>query len=120
MIDWDLIRTNYNKRHKTSYKTTRKFLQGLYNIHKSCYKIADKVFVSANAVNVTMHKLKIKLLPKGHRHPSKKLLAILAQPTEAMYIGEIVKKIGVERSYAQSLLRNNGRSCLKGHRPERA
>ena len=104
MIDWDLIRTNWNKNYRTGFQNRKEFLRNLYEKYKSCPKIAEMLIISSRSVNQTLKKDRIKLLNRGHRFPSSKQKIILDMDTSGMTINEIVKATKLSNQYVRFLL----------------
>lgn len=104
MIDWDLIRKNWNEDYGTKFQNRKEFLGDLYKEYKSCPKIAEMLIVSPFSVNQRLKKDGTKLLDKGHRFPSSKQKIILDIDTSKMTISEIVKATKLSNQYIWFLL----------------
>ena len=105
MIDWELIRTNWNKDYGTKFQNRKEFLGSFYKEYKSCSKIAKMLIVSPSSVNKALKKDGTKLLNKGHHFPSSKQKVILDMDTSGMTISEIVKTTKLTSQYVWLLLR---------------
>ena len=105
MIDWNLIRKNWNEDYKTEFQNRKEFLGSLYKEYQSCPKIAKMLIVSSPAVRIALQKEGIELLDKGHRFPSSKQKVILDMDTSEMTISEIVKTTKLTSQYVWLLLR---------------
>ena len=118
MIDWDLMRENWNKDYKTEFQDIKEFLGSLYKKYKSCPKIADILIVSPYSVNRALRKNGIKLLDKGHRFPSPKQKTILDMDCVGMAINEIVEITGLTSQYVWMLLRRFKKEYKRRRKPK--
>jgi len=103
MIDWEGTRLAYNRDYKTNYKTRKEFLEALYS-KMSSHKISQIIYISAPLILKALKDDGIKILPKGHRQPSKAIKAILAINTKNKTRTEIAKEVGITKQYCWYLI----------------
>lgn len=105
MIDWDLIRKNWNRDHKTKFLCRKELIENLYAKYKTCTKVGDLLLVSKTTIHFAMKKDNLKLLCKGRRLPTEKQNLILKLNTSQMTVKEIAKKAGITSDYTGILLK---------------
>ncbi|HUU41836.1 MAG TPA: hypothetical protein VMW42_12945 [Desulfatiglandales bacterium] len=110
-IDFEELRTGYNRIYGTDYLTVKSLLFGLYNKDPNVKKIARILGISHTTVRAEMVRQGIGLLPQFNRGDSKGLRDIKAlgkkKDLSAMECEEIASILGYSPQYVGSLLSKN-------------
>jgi len=107
-VDFEELRTGYNRIYDTNYGTVKSLLGGMYNNDPNVKKIARTLGISHTTVRAEMVRQGIKLLPQCNRGDSKGLRDIKAlEDLSAMTCEDIASILGYSPQYVGSLLNKN-------------
>lgn len=113
-IDFEELRTGYNRIYDTDYRTVKSLLLGLYNDDPNVKKIAGTLGVSHVTLRSEMTRQGVKLLPKGHRGEPKALRDIRALgDVSEMTCDDIAFRVGFSSQYVGMLLNENKIAYLR-------
>jgi transposase len=104
-IDWDAIRTAWNRDYGTNFVTRKRFLKTLYDKDKSATKMGEKLCISNRVILNAMREDNLKILPKGHHFPTPAQRFMLSLNTKDMTMKEIEVATGFTGSHCWQLLK---------------
>lgn len=104
-IDFEELRVGYNRMYKTSYRTVKAFLYGIYKETPNLKKIAKILGVSHPVVRIEMTRLGLPRQKKGHRGLPNGLIKIKELDVHEMTCTEISKAIELSFQYTWWLLK---------------